>query len=120
MLLIHERRCSAEPHKPNFPTRVLSSVTGISGYAKAHPWRFDFPHRNPGAALLKLIRNRLVEALAQRLIVFSWRASRVLLLQILIEPGDGLLQAIDLMLGFEEHVAFASIDDQFGGHAKRF
>ena len=41
------------------------------------------------------------------------------LLQILIEPCHGLFQPIDLMLGFDEHMAFAGIDDQLCRYAQR-
>jgi hypothetical protein len=35
-------------------------------------------------------------------------------LQILIEPGDGLIEATSLVLGFDEHVPFAGVDDELG------
>ncbi len=44
-------------------------------------------------------------------------AGGIRLLQIFIEPRDGLLQPIDLMLGFDEHMAFAGIDDQLCRYA---
>ena len=44
-------------------------------------------------------------------------AGGIQLLQIFVEPRHGLLQPIDLMLGFDEHVAFAGIDDQLCRYA---
>jgi len=41
------------------------------------------------------------------------------LLQILVEPHDGLFQAVDLVFGFDEHMAFAGINDQLGWYAQR-
>jgi hypothetical protein len=43
--------------------------------------------------------------------------TRSTLLQILIEPLNGLLQPIDLILRFDEHMTFAGIDDQLCGYA---
>jgi hypothetical protein len=43
--------------------------------------------------------------------------TRSILLQVLVEPVDGLFQPIDLMLWFDEHMAFAGIDDQFCWYA---
>jgi hypothetical protein len=44
-------------------------------------------------------------------------AGGIRLLQVFIEPRHGLFQPIDLMLGFDEHMAFAGIHDQLCGHA---
>ena len=44
-------------------------------------------------------------------------AAGVQLLQTLIEPRDGLLQAVDLVLRVDEHVALAGIDNQLRRYA---
>ena len=40
--------------------------------------------------------------------------------KILVEPRDGLLESVGLVLWFDEKMAFAGIHDQFGRHAERF
>jgi hypothetical protein len=41
------------------------------------------------------------------------------LFQILIEPGNGLIETIGLVLGLNKHVTLARIDDQLRRHAER-
>src|SRR4051812_26240476 len=40
------------------------------------------------------------------------------LLQILVEPGDGLIETIGLVLWLNEHVAFAGINNELGRNAQ--
>ena len=47
-------------------------------------------------------------------------AGGIQLLQILVEPRDGLLQSVDLVLRVDEHMAFAWIDDQLRRYTERF
>ena len=47
------------------------------------------------------------------------RLSAALRFQIFVEPGNGLIETVDLVLWLNEHVAFAGIDDQLGRHVKR-
>jgi len=47
------------------------------------------------------------------------REKRRKLLQVFIEPRDGLFQPIRLVLGFDEHMTFAGIHNQLCRHIER-
>src|SRR5437588_3125173 len=47
------------------------------------------------------------------------QTSHFLLSQILVEPGDGLIETVGLVFGFNEEMPFAGIDDELGRHAQR-
>ena len=57
-------------------------------------------------------------SLCQSILVFM--LSLAIWAQIFVEPRDGLLQAVGLVLGVDEHMAFAGIDDELCRYAKRF
>jgi hypothetical protein len=42
------------------------------------------------------------------------------LFQIFVEPSDGLIQSIGLVLRVEKEMTFAGINDEFCRHTKRF
>ena len=47
------------------------------------------------------------------------RRENLRLLQIFIEPRDGAIKPVNLILGLQIHVAFTGVDDKFCRDAKR-
>ena len=59
------------------------------------------------------------ESNAGRAAKIKIKRKRKTLFQIFVEPGDGAIEAIGLVLRFDKEMAFAGIDNELGRHIER-